>query len=272
MIVINNKKRNISKNLKKRHVKGRSLLNTLIDNLGVELHIPGYQFCGPGTKLADRLAKNQEGINPLDAACKIHDIAYSESSDLTKRHEADKILQQKAKERIESENSTFKERLAARAVNFAMAAKRKIGSGMNFKKKQKNKKITFENNVKKIRSEIRLRKPKTQQEAIHIALKAAHRHFTSAPKTRIIPLPKTGGIIPFVIPVLAALASLTGVGSGIAGIVRTINEIKDGKKKLMESERHNKAMEHIALKTGSGVYLRPYKNGFGLSFTSKSKK
>lgn len=267
MIVINHKKKK-SKSLKTR--LGYGFLNNIIDNLDFEVHIPGYQFCGPGTKLADRLAKNQVGINPLDSACKIHDIAYSESSDLAKRHEADKILQQKAKDCIESKNSTFKERLAARAVNFAMAAKRKMGAGMKFKKPTK-KKISFESNVKKIRKELRLKKPKTQQEAIHMALKAAHRNVSAMPKTRIIPLPKTGGVLPLIIPVLAALASLTGVGTGITNIVRSINEIKDGKKKILESERHNRAMEGIALKAGNGVYLRPYKNGFGLSLTSKSK-
>lgn len=264
MIVIRNKKKN-----RKTIVNGGGLLNTLIDKLGVELHIPNFQYCGPGTRLEERIAKNQEGINPLDAACKQHDIAYAKSSDLTSRHEADKILQQKAKERIHSVNSTLKERIAARAVNFIMSAKRRIGAGLKIKK---SKKITFEDNVKRIRKEIRSKKPKTQMEAIHIALKSAHKNVSSTPKTRMIPLPKVGGIIPFLIPILAAAASLTGVGSGVASIFRTISEINDGKKKILETERHNKSMENIAIKTGSGIYLRPYKNGFGLSLKLKSKK
>jgi len=32
-------------------VKDRGLLNRVIDVLLFELHIPGYQFCGPGTHL-----------------------------------------------------------------------------------------------------------------------------------------------------------------------------------------------------------------------------
>jgi len=39
-------------------VKGRGLLNRAIDALPFELHIPGYQFCSPGTNLEKRLAKN----------------------------------------------------------------------------------------------------------------------------------------------------------------------------------------------------------------------
>lgn len=35
--------------------KGSGLLNTLINKLPVELHIPTYNFCGPGTSLNKRL-------------------------------------------------------------------------------------------------------------------------------------------------------------------------------------------------------------------------
>ena len=64
----------------------------MINALPVESHIPGYQFCGPSTHLEKRLARGDRGINPLNAACREHDIAYSRSKDLTKRHVADKIL------------------------------------------------------------------------------------------------------------------------------------------------------------------------------------
>lgn len=45
-----------------------------IDNR--EMHIPGYNFCGPGTKVGTRLIKGDTGINKLDNACKIHDVDY----------------------------------------------------------------------------------------------------------------------------------------------------------------------------------------------------
>ncbi|EFN86083.1 hypothetical protein EAI_03310, partial [Harpegnathos saltator] len=49
-----------------------------------ELHIPGYQFC-PGTRLIKRLARGNQCINSLDAACREHDIVYSRSNNLGTR-------------------------------------------------------------------------------------------------------------------------------------------------------------------------------------------
>ena len=77
-------------------IRGSGLLNRAINALPIELHIPGYQFCGPGTHLETRLARGDRGINPLDAACRDHDIAYSRSNDLGERHVADNILAAKA--------------------------------------------------------------------------------------------------------------------------------------------------------------------------------
>ena len=95
---------------------GGSLLNRAVNALPFELHIPGYQFCGPGTRLAKRLARGDAGINPLDAACRDHDIAYSHSNDLTDRHAADNILAEKARKRITASDSALGERAAAAAV------------------------------------------------------------------------------------------------------------------------------------------------------------
>jgi len=67
-------------------VKGRGLLNRAINTLPFELHIPGYQFCGPGMHLEKRLARGDRGINPLDAACREHDIAYLHSNDLAETY------------------------------------------------------------------------------------------------------------------------------------------------------------------------------------------
>ena len=36
--------------------RGRGSINKLLNRLPVELHIVGYQYCRPGTKLAKRLA------------------------------------------------------------------------------------------------------------------------------------------------------------------------------------------------------------------------
>lgn len=61
-----------------------------MNNLLLELHLPGYQYCGPGTKLAKRITRGDPGINPLDAACKEHDIANSENREnIEARNSAD---------------------------------------------------------------------------------------------------------------------------------------------------------------------------------------
>jgi len=118
---------------------GGGLLNNVINALPFELHIPGYQFCGPGTHLEKRLARGDRGVNPLDAACREHDVAYSHSNDLAERHVADRILAEKARKRIIARNSTLRERAAAAAVWAAMKAKTKIGMGMKTKVKTKKK-------------------------------------------------------------------------------------------------------------------------------------
>ena len=59
---------------------GKGFLNTAINKLPFEVHVPGYQFCGPGTNLKKRLARGDKGINPLDSACRTHDIAYENSN------------------------------------------------------------------------------------------------------------------------------------------------------------------------------------------------
>lgn len=44
-----------------------------------ELHVPGYEFLGPFTKLEKRLKRGDKGINRLDRIAKAHDIAYSKA-------------------------------------------------------------------------------------------------------------------------------------------------------------------------------------------------
>lgn len=110
--------------------RGRGLLNKVIDLLPVELHIPGgYRYCGPGTRLTERLSRGDPGINQLDEACKQHDIAYAKYSDDKNRNIADRILANKAWERVKSSNASLAERAAAWAVTTAMNAKSKLGMG-----------------------------------------------------------------------------------------------------------------------------------------------
>ena len=64
----------------KRDVTGRSFLNTLVNKLPFEIHLPGHNFTGPGTELYKRL--NPDGtpkewsipINRVDNAAYHHDL------------------------------------------------------------------------------------------------------------------------------------------------------------------------------------------------------
>jgi hypothetical protein len=119
-----------------------SVVNKAIDLLPVELHIPGYNYCGPGTKLKKRLARGDRGINPLDEACKIHDIAYSNYKDAGHRQQADKELAERAWQRFKSTEASLGEKAAAWAVTTAMKTKAKFGGGSRRRRRCVKRKTT----------------------------------------------------------------------------------------------------------------------------------
>lgn len=110
-----------------------SAINKAVDLLPGEVHLPGYNYCGPGTKLAERLARGDIGINKLDEACKQHDIAYTKYSDTTRRAQADKELAERAWERVTSSDASIGEKAAAWAVTNLMKVKSKLGGGCELK-------------------------------------------------------------------------------------------------------------------------------------------
>ena len=75
-----------------------------------ELHFPGYQFCGPGTKVEERIGLGQRGINDLDAACMEHDLAYLHSNDPHDRRVADEHLEKRAFHNVFNPRASVKER------------------------------------------------------------------------------------------------------------------------------------------------------------------
>ena len=121
----------------KRTVRGGGFINSVLKKIPIELHIPGYNFCGPNTKLKERLARGDVGINKLDEACKLHDIAYSNLKGLQEEHEADARLATAAEARINAKDSTWGERAAAWLVSKAMKAKIKVGGSIRRRGKRK---------------------------------------------------------------------------------------------------------------------------------------
>lgn len=112
--------------------------------------------------------------------------------------------------------------------------------------------------------------PETLNAAQKSVQKRKNEHYDSP---RVIPIPKTGGFLPFLIPLFAGLSALGGLAGGAAGIAKAVNDAKSAKLQLLEAQRHNKNMEAIALgKRGDGLYLGKHKNGLGLFLKPRLKK
>ena len=75
----------------------------------VARHIPGYRYCGPGTE-----DFSVEPINPLDRACRNHDLAYADSKSRMKRVQADAQLY------LSARSLRFRYPIASRIVSTAM--------------------------------------------------------------------------------------------------------------------------------------------------------
>lgn len=249
---------------------GRGVLNSAINKLPFELHLPGYSYCGPGTRLEERLARGDKPKNKLDSYCKEHDIEYSRNTDLEHRHQADKVLENKAWERVKAKDSGFGEKSAAWLVTTAMKAKRKLGMGCGRLKPFKSYVVS------NVRKQVKHR-GKGTRDFIESALRVARKTVKKAGGRkkikipRVIRVPKIGGIIPL-IPLFAGLSALGALSGGAAGIAKAVNDARSAKDKLAESKRHNKTMEAIALgKKGSGLYLAKHKTGYGLFLKKMSK-
>lgn len=235
-----------------------------------------------GTKLEKRLARGDEGINPLDAACKQHDIAY-QAKDTESRYSADKSLQSAAMKRIFAKNASLGERATALGVAIAMKAKRSLtkrGKGLGKKKpktksglkrakkqssKRKTKQISFNTLIKNARVAIKKSKPETVEAAVQMAVDSVKRSKMgkSVKKPRIIKIPShSGGVLPLV-PIFAGLGALGSLIGGTSNIISAINQYRNATKQLEENKRHNREMESVAIVKGSGFYLHPYKTGRG---------
>lgn len=250
---------------------GCGLINSLIDKLPFEAHLPGYQYCGPGTKLEKRLARGDPGINPLDSACKAHDIVYGKHSSDEERREADKILAAESWKRVTSWDAGVGERAAALAVSAAMKGKVAFGGGLKKKKKSATKKkikakkcCSFKKMVAHAKKALKKARPQNADQILSTALLAA-KHVGQSQKVskppRIIQLPKTGGFLPLV-PIFAGLSALGTLSGGAASLLRALKSTDDGRKILKRGRGGSVVIGHS--RSGDGLYLKPYKSGHGL--------
>lgn len=254
---------------------GKGLLNGVINKFPFEAHLPGYQYCGPGTKLEKRLARGDPGINLLDVACKKHDITYHKYPNGPQRIEADKVLSSEAWNRVLAKDSSVGEKAAALTVTGAMKAKigmSKLGKGLkrlscmkNKKKKKTMKKCSFKSLVSKTRKSMRGNSSTSANDIIKSAIFAAKniKKESTVPEIRIIPIPKSGGMLPLV-PIFAGLSALGSLVGGVSAVVNAIRSTNEGKRSLLGNQRIEGGISIGKSKNGEGLYLQPYKKGYGL--------
>ena len=123
------------------------------DTFMLEIHLRQPQFtysaCGPFTKHEKQIQKFKETgdtnyiyKNELDKACFVHDAAYSDSKDLTKRTIPVKILKNKAFDIVKDPKYDGYQRGLSSMVYFITSPdKKSVGSGA----KHVNTKITPQN-------------------------------------------------------------------------------------------------------------------------------
>lgn len=212
------------------------------------------------------MARGDKGINPLDAACREHDIAYANHKDSEERHKADLILKSEASKRIFARDSSIGERAAAATVSAAMGIKTSLGSGFRRIKKKptkrktkKQKAISFGQLVSGVKKGVLSTKPKTYNSAVKAAIRVARRlrsgrQITKLP--RIIKVPSfSGGMLP-IIPILTGLAAAGTITNTVMSIV---NAIKSVRNRVNTGGRVQGTQ-----KIGAGLYLAPEKRGNGL--------
>ena len=116
---------------------GGSLLNKAINNLPVEMHLPGHNFTGPGTKLNKRLnpdltpKKWSKPINRVDKAAYHHDLCYLKNNDTATKHAVcDKNM---LKELEGIYKPTIREKMERGLVSSLIGAKARFGMGVDKK-------------------------------------------------------------------------------------------------------------------------------------------
>ena len=276
----------------KKHNKkiGKGLINSFIENVPFELHVPGYRYLGPGTKLEKKLAANVPGINKLDEAAKKHDIAYSRHKDLKNRHIADKELEYRAWEITKDKNTPLSERATAWLTTNAMKIKRKLGGSIktsrahnhrrhrHINRKHKlssGKGLSFNQIVSKARQAIKGNRNKknpdinalvNQSLAAVRKIKVKNHHHSH--KSRIIPIPKTGGAIPL-IPILTALSHVGSLVGGVSSIVNAIKNIKNVRDEYKTTQQQQGSGIIQGFRIGQGLTLKSHKKGFGIAIADK---
>ena len=123
--------------VKQKECKGEGIANNLINNMPFEMHYPGHNFLGPGTKLNKRL---NEDLTPKDWSIPIdrddaiayrHDLCYAQNKDTKTRNEVcDKQMLKDLKDIV---NPTNAERRHINVAKTLIGLKKRFGMGIKKK-------------------------------------------------------------------------------------------------------------------------------------------
>jgi len=112
---------------------GAGILNTMVNKLPFELHLPGHSFRGPGTRLDKRLNLDRtpkpwsKPINRVDEVTYNHDLCYDKHQDTKTRNEVcDKDMLKKLDGIY---NPSLRERIDRGIVHKIISSKVKLGMG-----------------------------------------------------------------------------------------------------------------------------------------------
>ena len=257
--------------------QGGGIINRVIDSLPIPLHLPGYNYAGPGTPLERHLEMGIKPINKLDEAAMHHDIAYANHKDTNTRSMADRVLENKAWDRVKSTDASLGERANAWLVTNAMKLKRLTGQGLKIKTPMEytpyrvnindndhsrlgeaiqNHKYSVTVVVRNHRTkddvcnETTIPITKNQLRLLRSAAVRGVDVKMKISKRQLEYMKKTGGFLPAIPAILAAAPAIAAVASTL---FKTYNDKKTNDRLIEEKIRHNKAIE---AKKGSGVYLR----------------
>ena len=116
-----------------------------------EMHLPGMNFAGPGTRLDLRLNPNgtpkdsSKPVDRVDDAAYRHDMAYSAFPDTKTRNIADRIM---VSELDEIPNATLRERIERALIKPILNAKANFGLGISKNLERRSKKVRLKNGMK----------------------------------------------------------------------------------------------------------------------------
>ena len=113
-------------------IQGKGILNNFITNLPFEMHLPGYNFAGPGTKLNKRLnddltpKDNSKPINRVDEAAYKHDICYLKNKDTQTRNT---VCDENMLKQLKFYNPSLREKIDRSIVSKIIGTKKYFGMG-----------------------------------------------------------------------------------------------------------------------------------------------